>query len=1267
MTENKTYILPFLRKGLAGFISQKDNLSGMSGDGSLNAMVHIDFGINAHAVGDQALEALSKDITLVGPAQVKSVSPNAINLCFPPQGSNNVAYTFLPFVEFEEADFPWRYTPLGASQTRLRPWVMLLVLREEEFDIRIEGENRILSVQAGSNQQFKELFPPLDSLDMLCHVQVVTDSNDPIVTLKSHPETATARLFALRQLEKDTVYTAFMVPSFEAGRLCGLGQDDAISNADIQLASYGQTLEETACRPCPLEFPIYHKWSFRTQDADFKNLAQRLEPLTQSAFASLSSALKVDISETGLQAYKAQSLSEPDPIDVPVALLKDQKNLEGLKEEPQEMRLELQEELAKSPVLTENAIGGLDMEHDPWVVPPIYAGRHMVAVPGDKDLTDSALVNELNLKMRHRAAAGMGSQIIQRNQESLMSRAWNQVEQINEINKRIREIVQTAKTNDASSRKVSQNSQYNLRDELSGMMTDALVKMSAGVGEVKTEDLVHDIVQENLKASLSTMGGYEIGQGITRNDLLTLTDNNVWREEWKYVILNHGFMRLVKGKENFADAFPQWNILRGVFKTQDEGVIVDTDKKTVSMPKDSKMDPLCFSGHIPHQLPTRSALLFQNVPNLILAWLSEQFDYQKNGKKKYYYSLQTIESFLTQALKDVKPLFQASSYATSGWLYDQCLPVRLCSSINGTDYNNGVIMPDETYQKNFSFLTGAEKGLGITYWSGNEQRVFVIAPLKSVTSANPTFVMNTCDFFGSETGTKTLSLDKDTEHFFTEEEFEHKPQPYHGSDFKKVSLNGFRPISGFNRYLCLSYARQALGDFIKATEFTAISFSRKKSWKLEHRNCTVKLSFDNDLEMLKMSIKHDSINIIDGDRKINYKKTEQTFYLNKAAIFIYGIKQTIEVNLKELEQFLIGLLKKFDTLNNVLLRPDNISWTAPDDLLITSAYEIAGGEEVFSKIQNFSDDIAKVMSALREQFEKDLKLDGISEPVLDNTIPSVERKDATVENRKRVAQILEEIGMTGHDIDIQSTYIDSVLSRKYPVMAYPEFPEPVSIYLREISERFLLPSVEQIPQNSITLFESNPQFEEALLAGMNTEMGRELLFREYPTDERGSYFRKFWDQEIIPENLDKDWFDVEVMQKWSNQLGGNHLSGKGSMLVFVVRGELLESYPDTRIYLSTLEVDQKSKTDVFNPWCYSTMTTYLTDSILLVGFSGISRDELRNKYLTFEEADNSLRFTYQPKNSSSCAKDSRYWAKQRLYDATIWGYPAWEIASGTPS
>ena len=31
------------------------------------------------------------------------------------------------------------------------------------------------------------------------------------------------------------------------------------------------------------------------------------------------------------------------------------------------------------------------------------------------------------------------------------------------------------------------------------------------------------------------------------------------------------------------------------------------------------------------------------------------------------------------------------------------------------------------------------------------------------------------------------------------------------------------------------------------------------------------------------------------------------------------------------------------------------------------------------------------------------------------------------------------------------------------------------------------------------------------MVGLNHEMARELLWREYPTDQRGSYFRQFWD------------------------------------------------------------------------------------------------------------------------------------------------------------
>ena len=54
---------------------------------------------------------------------------------------------------------------------------------------------------------------------------------------------------------------------------------------------------------------------------------------------------------------------------------------------------------------------------------------------------------------------------------------------------------------------------------------------------------------------------------------------------------------------------------------------------------------------------------------------------------------------------------------------------------------------------------------------------------------------------------------------------------------------------------------------------------------------------------------------------------------------------------------------------------------------------------------------------------------------------------------------------------------------------------------------------------------------------MNTEMGRELLWREYPTDERGSYFLKFWDQPLLPDDFGDTYYDVKRIDQWSDSLG----------------------------------------------------------------------------------------------------------------------------------
>ena len=67
------------------------------------------------------------------------------------------------------------------------------------------------------------------------------------------------------------------------------------------------------------------------------------------------------------------------------------------------------------------------------------------------------------------------------------------------------------------------------------------------------------------------------------------------------------------------------------------------------------------------------------------------------------------------------------------------------------------------------------------------------------------------------------------------------------------------------------------------------------------------------------------------------------------------------------------------------------------------------------------------------------------------------------------------------------------------------------IPLRDYSEQYVLPGAELMPPNSLGLLVTNHAFIEAYMVGLNHEMGRQLLWNGYPTDQRGSYFRQFWD------------------------------------------------------------------------------------------------------------------------------------------------------------
>nr|WP_264086414.1 hypothetical protein [Amycolatopsis lexingtonensis] len=131
-------------------------------------------------------------------------------------------------------------------------------------------------------------------------------------------------------------------------------------------------------------------------------------------------------------------------------------------------------------------------------------------------------------------------------------------------------------------------------------------------------------------------------------------------------------------------------------------------------------------------------------------------------------------------------------------------------------------------------------------------------------------------------------------------------------------------------------------------------------------------------------------------------------------------------------------------------------------------------------------------------------------------------------------------------------------------MAYPVFDVPMFRSLLDVSLDAFVPNLGLLPPNSLTLLENNYEFIESYLAGLNHEMARELLWREFPTDQRGTPFRQFWDA-LSPAG------DIPPMHEWSTatRLGDNaHRRGD---LVFVVRGDLLRKYPTTAVYAQRAE------------------------------------------------------------------------------------------------
>jgi hypothetical protein len=146
-----------------------------------------------------------------------------------------------------------------------------------------------------------------------------------------------------------------------------------------------------------------------------------------------------------------------------------------------------------------------------------------------------------------------------------------------------------------------------------------------------------------------------------------------------------------------------------------------------------------------------------------------------------------------------------------------------------------------------------------------------------------------------------------------------------------------------------------------------------------------------------------------------------------------------------------------------------------------------------------------------------------------------------------------------------------------PIMAAPKFPQPMYESLRDLSQQLLLPGLETIEPNSVLGLETNSRFVEAYMVGLNHEMGRELLWRGYPTDQRGTYFDHFWDSRSMGGDP-----DVNPIHTWHDRpLGDPQTAPAGDRFVMLMRSALLRRYPSAAIYAA--KAVRKTPTSVRKP------------------------------------------------------------------------------------
>lgn len=190
-----------------------------------------------------------------------------------------------------------------------------------------------------------------------------------------------------------------------------------------------------------------------------------------------------------------------------------------------------------------------------------------------------------------------------------------------------------------------------------------------------------------------------------------------------------------------------------------------------------------------------------------------------------------------------------------------------------------------------------------------------------------------------------------------------------------------------------------------------------------------------------------------------------------------------------------------------------------------------------------------------------------------------------------------------------------------PILAAPRFDRPMYEALRDYDREWLVPGLGAIEgTNFVTLLATNPVFTEAFMIGLSDEMGRELLWRGFPTDQRGTYFHRFWTDDVDDFGRDIHTFTRGAL--------GTHTGDSAGRVVLVIRGDVVRRYPDAVFLAMKAEPGSDEKNPTFAANSVSPLFhAHMSPDFLLVGFE-LTVDQIKNEpwYFVLAEHPTAPRF-----------------------------------------